>query len=303
MSSSTEALLPPSAPSRVSQLAGSRGMRAVPALGIFLAVGALLGFASSHGWSAQVEPDAGTVLAEGHIDKVKVELYGMSGCPFTRAFIEGPLREVLLDVPELIDFHFHPFGNCFHITEECGGSGANYTFASYFKGYNMTVRECWDASCGKAAEHAAEDCFSGNMYCQHGAVDGLVTTAWACAKHLVDGRQEKFMPFVWCTADRFLQVTSEEAFKRTIETCSDRPLRSEDVLKCVRGDLGKELMRAEARATVAHPACPYVLVEGQTLKDTHCVQCGDGLINQVCNLWKQRGGKTHAVCEAVFGLV
>lgn len=243
------------------------------------------------------------------LERVRVELYGMAGCPFTRGFIEGPLAETLATVPELVDFRFHPFGNSYYVTEACGpvsGSYDNYPFASYFKGYNQTVRECWDRRCGASAPKPAEDCFTGKLLCQHGATDGMVTTAWACAQAATEDNAAKYFPFVLCTAHVFLGITTPEQYRDAVGSCARAApdLSEEAMLECATGPEGVQLYKLQARATVEHPAVPYVLVDGAELGDTKCVACGDGIMQKVCEASQAKNGveQNSAPCNAILGV-
>uniref|UniRef100_A0A7S0FIB4 Uncharacterized protein n=1 Tax=Pyrodinium bahamense TaxID=73915 RepID=A0A7S0FIB4_9DINO len=263
---------------------------------------ALLGTCSLLPPPAQMPEAAVSVVTLA--EKVRIELYGMAGCPFTRGFIEGPLAETLTTVPELVDFHLHPFGNSYYVTKECGGTAEGMPFASYFSGYNMTVRKCWDWHCGAAAAVPAPDCFSGALVCQHGATDCMVTTAWACAQDAAGGEVSAYMPFVRCTAHRFLGVTSEAAFDRAVRGCAaGTSLDGRELLRCARGDHGRELLSAQARATVGHAGVPFVLVDGIKLRDTGCVACGDGIMQKVCEASRTRGGRETSVCMGIFGQI
>jgi len=158
-----------------------------------------------------VEASGGEQLLQSET-KVPVVLFGMAGCPFTRAFIEGPISEMLATSMDIVDFELHPFGNCYYPTERCGGSADGLPFASYFKGYNSAVRQCFDEVCGKSAADRPSDCFTGPLVSQHGAADGMVTTAWACAKSMAGKAAAKYMPLVECTSRSFLSIVSPAAF-------------------------------------------------------------------------------------------
>lgn len=252
-------------------------------------------------WREPLHPAALLTVAEAPA-RVKVEVYGMAGCPFTRAFIEGPLTETLTIAADLIDFQIHPFGNHYFVTETCGGTVENMPFASYFKGYNQTTRQCWDSACGAAVAQPAPDCFSGALVSQHGIADGKVTTAWACAKSLGKGVMPQYMPFIRCTANRFLGITSEPAFFVVLQDCArESSLDEEALLKCTTGLEGLNLLQAEGRATVPHPTVPFVLIDHVVLGDTKCVTCGDGIMQQICTSWLAHGGVSTPACMGVLG--
>uniref|UniRef100_A0A7S4V7D1 Uncharacterized protein n=1 Tax=Alexandrium monilatum TaxID=311494 RepID=A0A7S4V7D1_9DINO len=245
---------------------------------------------------------AGGLQADATRGRVRVEVYGMAGCPFTRAFIEGPLSEAMATAPDLVDLRLHPFGNSYYVVEGCGGTAAGMPFTGYFKAYDPDVRKCWDERCGEAAREPAPDCFSGDLVCQHGVTDCLVTTAWACAESLAKGDASSYLPFVQCTARRFLGVTSEAAFEESVQQCaSTSGLSGEKVVACSLGTRGRALLNAQGRATVLHAGVPYVLVDGRLLEDTSCVACGDGLMQRVCEAARGSVGADNAVCDAIIG--
>jgi len=236
--------------------------------------------------------------------KVRIDVYGMAGCPYTRAFVEGPLSETIDVADQLVELNLHAFGNSYHPTRQCGGTADGMPYASYFKGYNQSVRECWDKTCGAAAATPAEDCFSGPLVCQHGTTDGMMTTAWACAKDSAGHVAQKYMPFVRCASLRFLGVTSEHTFHQAVSTCAATAgLDEKEVIDCTLGPSGQELLRKEARATVPHSGVPYVVIDGQPLGDTGCVACGDGIMQKVCESWRAAGGRATPACEGIFGLI
>mmetsp|Transcript_56850 Transcript_56850/g.144610 ORF Transcript_56850/g.144610 Transcript_56850/m.144610 type:complete len:229 (+) Transcript_56850:105-791(+) len=228
----------------------------------------------------------------------------MAGCPFTRAFVEGPLSETVSVASDLVDLHLHAFGNSYHPTKQCGGTVEGMPFASYFHGYNQTIRECWDRICGAAAAEPAKDCFSGPLVSQHGRTDGLMTTAWACAMPLANKEASKYMPFVRCTALRFLGVTSRASFEATVASCARASgLEESEVLQCANGPAGKQYLVDAARSTIPHPSVPHVLIDGHLLQDTKCVACTSGIMKQVCEARRKRGFEASPACQGIFGLI
>lgn len=265
------------------------------------AAGAAAGSGSGSGSAV-----AATLLeaADAPEQRVRIDVYGMAGCPFTRAFIEGPLSETIDVARDLVRLEVHAFGNSYHPTKQCGGTAEGMPYASYNKGYNQTIRECWDARCGVAAKEPAEDCFSGPLVCQHGTTDGMMTKAWACAKRAAAFDAPVYMPFMRCTSLHFLGVTSEETFVDTVSSCArDAGIEPHEVLACSTQAWGDHVLREEARNTVAHPSVPYVLIDGKVLDDTKCVACGDGILNQVCDAWRARGRTATPMCKGIFGLI
>lgn len=272
------------------------------------AIGPWLLWSSWHSRSVATSAALTTLTVNDVGPKVNVELYGMAGCPYTRAFIEGPLAETLTVLSDYVDFRFYPFGNSYYATSECGGAvdPSTFPFASYFKGYNASVRSCWDAICGASAAEPSGDCFSGQLLCQHGATDCMMTTAWACAKSMTGEDTARFMPFVTCTAKHFLEVTTSEMFSGVLKECAQAADHLEDteLEECALGDSGVELLNQQARLTKPHAGVPYVLVNGAELEDTGCVACGDGIVQKVCEALRDKGltgDKEIPVCAGIFG--
>lgn len=246
--------------------------------------------------------DDASNAASNATPKVKVEVYGMAGCPYTRAFLEGPMSEMLSIVSGYVEVTFVPFGNSYYTTPQCGGAIDNYPFASAYKGYDADVMACWDKLCGASAKQPPSDCFKGDFVCQHGTSDGMVTTAWACAKQMTNDSIQAYWPFVTCTATQFLSITSVEIFRDVIERCSNTAsLDPGKMMDCASGPGGLELLNAQARLTIPHDGVPFVLVEGQELDDTGCVACGDGIMQKVCEALKHKGVETP-ICQGIFGL-
>lgn len=243
-------------------------------------------------------------VAMAGTSKVRVDVYGMAGCPFTRDFFEGPLSEAMENAGDLIDLRLYAFGNCYYPTKQCGGTAHGMDFVNSNPGYNRSARECWDQLCGAAAAIPAEDCFSGPVICQHGFADSMVTTAWACAKENAGGSGTKLMPFVRCSALQFLSVTTETSFRKLITACAEiSGLDGDDVVACASGARGKQLFQAEGRATIPHPTTPHALVAGKQLQDTRCDTCADGIMYKVCESWRAMGGEDTPACRAIFQLI
>lgn len=266
---------------------------------------ALMLFAGSSYWMVNqslAKAPSSAAIELSSKEQVVVEVYGMAGCPFTRAFLEGPLTEALTIVPAYIDLRFHPFGNTYYVTKKCGGNASGQLYASYNKNYDSVVRKCWDKMCGAAASEPAEDCFKGELVTQHGATDGMVTTSWACAKDLAAGDASFYWPFITCTAFRFLGITTPKDFADTVRSCGQQSgFPSSALLECAQGPHGRQLLNMEGRATKVIPGAPYVLVDGKNLEDTNCVACGDGILQKLCEALRLRKLPESRVCQGIFG--
>lgn len=230
--------------------------------------------------------------------KVKVRIYGMAGCPFTRGFIEGPVVEVIDTVPELVDLEIVPFGNSYYPTKTCNGSAKGMHFASYNSGYNSDERQCWDRVCGLDAAKPAADCFTGDLICQHGTSDCMVTSAWACAKALSNNTATAYIPFFQCTAHNFLEITSKAKYREVVTMCAKKhAFDAEKVLTCA---ASYDTLNAEGRRTPMHATAPYASIDGEMLADTHCVICGDGIMSEICAKSRAKSGQRSNVCDAIL---
>lgn len=230
--------------------------------------------------------------------RVRVKIYGMAGCPFTRGFVAGPVGELMGTVPELVDLEFVPFGNSYYPTEECGGSGEGQPYASYNPHYDVQRRMCWEKLCGADATERPGDCYSGDLICQHGTTDGMVTAAWACAKEWSNNVSSLYIPFFQCTARRFLAVVSNDRFSQIMTRCAvETGLNPYALQQCSQN---YDALNAQGRITVPHPGAPHVLIDGEVLDDTECSSCGDGLLPTVCRRNKANGGAESPVCDAIL---
>jgi len=241
---------------------------------------------------AVATPSAGTA------NKVRVELYGEAGCPFTRGFVLGPVAEMLTSAADLVDFHLHAFGNSYYVTKECGGSAEGMPFNEYNRGYDSSIRQCFDKLCGSEVTEPPEDCFTGPAVFQHGVLEGLATTAWACAVKLTGGKPRDYMPFLECTSKHYLSIDSEDAFRSVVETCAGD--KSQSLLSCAVGPQGKAFLKQQARETPPHPGVPYTLIDGVELNETECVTCGVGLMSEVCKAHRRRGNEDAPVCKSIL---
>merc|ERR1712013_468102 len=91
----------------------------------------------------------------------------------------------------------------------------------------------------------------GALVCQHGMTDGLVTTAWACAKSMTHNVAANYMPFVTCTSTRFLSITTMSSFRNVLRPCANvAGFNVGELFPCVLTNEGHDLLNMEARATI-----------------------------------------------------
>merc|ERR1719265_2084825 len=87
-----------------------------------------------------------------------------------------------------VDFHLHPFGNAYFVTEKCGGAGE----------YTLAARKCYNVQCGRGATDVAEDCYTGDIVCQHGGPECMLNKFAACAIKVTSQDAQRFMPYATC---------------------------------------------------------------------------------------------------------
>ena len=83
---------------------------------------------------------------------VTLTLYGEAGCPDTSDFVLGPLQETLDALGPAVTVDYVPFGNAYFVSDVCGGvPSPDPCFGSRSCRYNVTVRHCFGAHCGRDA--------------------------------------------------------------------------------------------------------------------------------------------------------
>lgn len=217
-------------------------------------------------------------------NKVKVDLYYEAGCPFCLAFIDNILlgKDILGVLDDVIDFEGHPFGNAYFVTAECGGAGA----------YQMNARLCYEKQCGLAnLGSASDDCFTGELVCQHGESECKFNRAEACVKAL--GASPKLqMQFFSCIGKGAGYAANMGTEASLIRQCARKTgvTWGRKGQRCWTGrgkPSGAELIRKEAAVTPEHPSVPYVVVNGKAIEDH------DKLLEEVCAVYE---GAPVAAC-------
>jgi len=204
--------------------------------------------------------------------RVPVQFFWTAGCPFSNRFIISALnqtfsREGIMD--QVMNFQAHAFGNSYFVTWACGGQNGVY---------NSQVRLCWEKRCGFGVVNRPADCFTGRLINQHGDVEGHINRLYACVKATSQaqrGDDTVFMPFVTCMAHAFMEqlaalVQSEEAFAQKCSAEAGLPWGP--INACWKdapgaSAFGGDLLKQEAMLTPVHPYVPWVIVNGQPLKD------------------------------------
>lgn len=184
-------------------------------------------------------------------DKVAVNFYGESLCPFCKQFLSGPLNQTLSaqGVAGIMDFNYLPFGNAFFITKTCGGKSGEY---------DPDIRKCWDSKCGGAS--APDDCFTGELVCQHGPTECFGNFAEQCAISMYPDPL-KYMPFAYC-----LEIVNTPSAAAVTSCANSLGLDAAGLNRCAANDQGKALNVQFAKRTAAlpggHPGVPWVTVNG-----------------------------------------
>lgn len=189
-------------------------------------------------------------------DKVPVDLYYETGCPFSIAAIKGPLHQ-LLDagfVDGVMNLNLHPFGNSYFVTSQCGGAGA----------YTSEARKCFDTSCGAGASSRPSDCFTGEIVCQHGPAECQANFYSVCAKKVALGNRITMLKWAICLAEGYSTDTASLA-----QSCATSTGLSWDAINtCVSDQAGVvELVKQEALSTPLHDVVPKFNVAGQLLEE------------------------------------
>jgi len=232
---------------------------------------------AARGLTARAVQTAGRVSSL--LEKVKVRVYGEAGCRFTRAYLNGPVRQALdaPDIVKMMDFEFSPFGNAFFITKQCqAAASASKTVGSGCGaggGYDSGVRSCFNALCGVGVVNRSRDCFTGPLVCQHGFKECAFNRYFACAKRVALGSSNGFMsymPFVLCMTDKYSETQGGDLFLSLLRSCADvSALPLGDLQSCYTSEAGTQALAMEAASTPDHPGVPHVTVSGYTLEESY----------------------------------
>jgi len=228
-------------------------------------------------------------------------------------------------IADIMELDMVAFGNAYWITKdkECGGVAGtdknNYTWASYWDGYNATVRDCFNTKCGAGARTPKsppfEDCYTGEgPFCQHGAAECTVNLLQMCAKS-VAGDWTKYFPFAECLEAEYGRIASSVTppsitpnmvvLNLTVQECA-KPSAGGDpyvdynkVLECYKTQ-GKTIQVQSSKATPPHPGTPFVQVTNKSgvftmqVPDSTSPAYKDSLLKVVCSAWQYNGGQLSA---------
>jgi hypothetical protein len=215
--------------------------------------------------------------------KVKVDFYYESACPFSVKFVNEILLPFLTTpgiLENVVDFESYPSGNAYYVTPECGGSDV----------YSMTARLCWEKRCGYIHERtAADNCFAGELVCQHGELECKFNRALACVKKVGASPLVQMNLFI-CLFNGAGAAATTDSEAQLASDCASQtgtPWNAAQSCWVASGEPnGAMLSRQEAAATPTHPSVPYVIVNGQAIDH-------DKIFQEVCRAYK---GPPLAAC-------
>ena len=212
-------------------------------------------------------------LGESYSLEVEVRLYFEVGCPFCQEAITGPLTKILFteSVAAVVDVELYPFGNSYFVTAECQGG----------EEYNVKARKCYNQLCRLEASDRPQDCFTGNVVCQHGPLECEMDRYLACAKWLTNFKA--FMAFTHCVEAGYGNQT--EALVGFCAASSQ--IDAQALGQCFAGRQGDVAVKAQAMATPDHRGVPWILVNGKPMGE------GKDLLKEVCKAYK---GPTPKPC-------
>ena len=173
-------------------------------------------------------------------------------------------------VADVIDFGYSPNGNNYYTTSECGTSTS----------YSVSVRQCFNEKCGRDATNRPDDCFTGTLVTQHGAMEGNVNRYLACAKKFETGTV-KYFDFVDCMEGSYGKEVHGIA-----ESCA-KTFDFSDLKGCYDGEDGDAAQIAEARNTPSHGGVPYIEINGKQAQNQN-------VLAQVCAAY---GGAKPSGCS------
>lgn len=209
--------------------------------------------------------------------KVRLDVYGEGGCPYTRDFITGPLNQMLKadGVIDIVDLQLSMFGNTYFVTSGCGGNANDY---------DADVRNCFNKLCGTGSSAHPAECFKGDIVCQHGGEECSMDRYAVCAKDLARDSLQ-YVTFVNCMAVQYdlLEQHSETSWpKEIVSKCAESSKLSFDHIEaCHSSNLGDMAVIMEAKVTPGHEGVPWVVLDGTPVPEAEQGQ----LLEKVCSAY------------------
>mmetsp|Transcript_806 Transcript_806/g.1422 ORF Transcript_806/g.1422 Transcript_806/m.1422 type:complete len:184 (+) Transcript_806:229-780(+) len=162
-----------------------------------------------------------------------------------------------------MDFSLIPWGNAYYNTSACGGK----------HGYNKTRMYCWIKECG--VDKPPADCFTSPVLCQHGPNECLANRIEAFA---VSYSNETIAAlFTICFEALFdpswMNGTKRDVYNAASQCAVKFHISQTSLIGCAKGDQGakleKEMAEKTAKYGVNREGTPWVVVNGQVLKDSN----------------------------------
>jgi len=123
------------------------------------------------------------MLSVGLAPKVKVVVFGESGCPDTQGFDLGPLNKTYETegLADVIDLEYLSFGNAYFATQpNCADNNTQW---------NRDGLHCWTKTCGNCGDKCPTGCFDGPVLCQHNETEAQGNLIQSCAAaHVPDSK-------------------------------------------------------------------------------------------------------------------
>lgn len=164
-----------------------------------------------------------------------------------------------------------PFGNALFATANCPTDE-----------YSHDAIHCWLNECSVA--NPPDDCFTGNVFCQHGSTECKLNLYEACAVYLYPSEVMKVAEYSYCIEnggdpDPCAAIVGLDQVK---------------IKQCVAGDKGKLANAYVGQETASlnpqHTGTPWVLVNGKNIDASN-------LLVEVCNAYE--GVRKPAGCKGI----
>ena len=221
---------------------------------------------------------ASSTLASSTEMLVKLEFYGEALWPECGMFVGNELHPALTTpgILDIVDFSFIPFGNSYYNIAACPSSGT----------YDHSVRMCWNAACNQT--DAPDDCFSGDLICQHGKQECYANRVEACAIKHYQMNTTKFLNFITC-----YESTNEPSNSSMISCANQSEMDVSTLTECASNTSaeGRSLDSLNAKQTClipgGHASTPWPLLNGKPQQA--------GLLQAICSAYT--GSNPPEACQ------
>jgi len=212
-------------------------------------------------------------IAYASTKHVQVNIFMEAGCPFCSKYVASPLTHALADeeTASMMEVDVSPFGNAYYVPQECVAAATNPSSIENGE-YDIGLRNCFFKACGAGVAQRPADCFSGKLICQHGPKECSFNRYFACAKRISEPSNsgiQSYLPFITCMESDYAKVDSEVP-SSLVSSCAEvSKLSVQELQSCYDGEAGDDALKHEAMATPEHPGVPWVLVDGQSAKESY----------------------------------